>query len=554
MKIFKNKYFWIILGILAIVFLLGWWFNNRQAKSPEYVTAQVKRGNLVQTVSATGKVESASATKLNFKQSGVLSQVYVSAGDQVKAGQLLASLSAGQSLSAVTAARAQAAQAEADLASLQAGSSQEEIEVAEAKVIQSKTDLAAITATAGKILKENEQNLISLKEQALNKTSESLFLIKSSLKDVDQIINNLSYRSDLQVLNFLYDAALSSYNATALKQVSLAKAKEGYTIASRESELIVLLDQTDAALKELDQLLDDSFELFSRSPVGATVTQTLLNSFKTTVTTAQTSLAVKIVAVQTAKSNLQTKVVEYQNSASAAADNVTKAQAALKVAEAELALTKAGPRNFQVSLYQAKVDQAKANLEKALSDLSDFSLKSPVDGLITKVNYEVGELVNVTEEIFSLIGESNLEIEVDVPESDISKIKVGDSAQITLDAFGDERVFMSHVTFIDPAETVINDVVYYKVKVTFDQKEEGVKSGMTANVVVTTASRDQALFIPQRAVIEKGKLRLVKVLPESGLVAEKEVTTGLRADEGMIEVLSGLTEGETVVTFIKEKK
>src|SRR3989344_4106762 len=326
-----------------------------------------------------------------------------------------------------------------------------------------------------------------------------------------------------------------------------------YGSESEVNELISLMDIADAALKAADAALDSFFDLLNVAASGTYLTQTKIDTFKTTVATDQSNIAAKIVAVQTAKSNLQIKIVDYVNSQKEAESKVKKAQAALEVANAQLTLKQSGPRDFQLKLYEAKVDQARANLNKVLADLSDYSLLAPVDGIITKVNYKAGELVNSTSPVVSLLSESNLEIKVDVPESDIVKIRLSDSASITLDAFGQDRIFLGHITFIDPAETIINDVVYYKVTVTFDHEESDVKSGMTANVIVTTANRENVLYIPQRSVVDKNDKRTVRVL-ENNQPVEKDVVTGLRADEGNIEVLSGLIEGETVITFVKEVK
>ena len=225
----------------------------------------------------------------------------------------------------------------------------------------------------------------------------------------------------------------------------------------------------------------------------------------------------------------------------------------LSLKQAQLALKGAGPRDFEIELYQARLKAAQANLQAALADLENYRLRAPIAGLVTNINYEIGEFVSSAQPLFSLIGESNLEINVDVPESDISKIKVGDQAEITLDAFGDDNMFQGHIAFVDPAETIINDVVYYQVKVTFDQKEEQVKSGMTANVTVLTDSRTDVLYVPARAVIVKDNQRLVRIL-ENGQQTEKPVVTGLRGDDGLIEILDGLKEGENVITYIKNGK
>ena len=553
MKFLRNKWFWIILAIVVVVvfFMIK---NKQNGQAPEYVTAQVLRGNLVQTVSATGKVESASETNLNFRVAGSLFKVFVKAGDQVKSGQLLAQLSALAPQSAVAQANAQLAQAQADLLKIEAGSSNEEIGVTEAQVNQAQQDLASARESLNDVKNTNQRNIVSLKEQAFNKAGESLFLIKSALTDIDYVINkDNDYRDDLQYLAFSLAEVDSAYQTAVIARDQFMGIMPRYGSESEVNELISLMDIADAALKAADAALDSFFDLLNVAASGTYLTQTKIDTFKTTVATDQSNIAAKIVAVQTAKSNLQIKIVDYANSQKEAENKVKKSQAALEVANAQLTLKQSGPRDFQLKLYEAKVDQARANLNKVLADLSDYSLLAPVDGIITKVNYKAGELVNSTSPVVSLLSESNLEIKVDVPESDIVKIHLSDSASITLDAFGQDRIFLGHITFIDPAETIINDVVYYKVTVTFDHEESDVKSGMTANVIVTTANRENVLYIPQRSVVDKNNKRTVRVL-ENNQPVEKDVVTGLRADEGNIEVLSGLIEGETVITFVKEVK
>ena len=553
MKFLRNKWFWIILAIVVVVvfFMIK---NKQNGQAPEYVTAQVLRGNLVQAVSATGKVESASETNLNFRVAGSLFKVFVKAGDQVKSGQLLAQLSALAPQSAVAQANAQLAQAQADLLKIEAGSSNEEIGVTEAQVNQAQQDLASARESLNDVKNTNQRNIVSLKEQAFNKAGESLFLIKSALTDIDYVINkDNDYRDDLQYLAFSLAEVDSAYQTAVIARDQFMGIMPRYGSESEVNELISLMDIADAALKAADAALDSFFDLLNVAASGTYLTQTKIDTFKTTVATDQSNIAAKIVAVQTAKSNLQIKIVDYANSQKEAENKVKKSQAALEVANAQLTLKQSGPRDFQLKLFEAKVDQARANLNKVLADLSDYSLLAPVDGIITKVNYKAGELVNSTSPVVSLLSESNLEIKVDVPESDIVKIHLSDSASITLDAFGQDRIFLGHITFIDPAETIINDVVYYKVTVTFDHEESDVKSGMTANVIVTTANRENVLYIPQRSVVDKNNKRTVRVL-ENNQPVEKDVVTGLRADEGNIEVLSGLIEGETVITFIKEVK
>jgi len=175
-----------------------------------------------------------------------------------------------------------------------------------------------------------------------------------------------------------------------------------------------------------------------------------------------------------------------------------------------------------------------------------------VAGQITKKNKKIGEQVQASssDSVFSLLPQEPFQIEVDIPEVDISNVELGNPCRITIDAFP-EIEFEGEVIEIEPAETVISGVVYYKIKVNFDLEFEGVKPGMTANVVIITDSKENALIIPQRAITEKEGKRFVKV-PFEKSFKEIEIEIGIKGTRGEIEVVSGLEQGDEIITFIKE--
>jgi len=132
----------------------------------------------------------------------------------------------------------------------------------------------------------------------------------------------------------------------------------------------------------------------------------------------------------------------------------------------------------------------------------------------------------------------------------VGKVSQQDPTEITLDAFPDYK-FLGKVIKIDPAETIIQGVVYYKVTVGFDEPDKRMKSGMTANVDIITETKENVLAVPQGAVLAKDGQKMVRIL-EGKDIKEVKVETGIRGSRGEIEILSGLKKGDRVITFIKK--
>ncbi|MFH1866537.1 MAG: efflux RND transporter periplasmic adaptor subunit, partial [Patescibacteria group bacterium] len=244
----------------------------------------------------------------------------------------------------------------------------------------------------------------------------------------------------------------------------------------------------------------------------------------------------------------QTALTTQKEQVEASEATVRSAEQALTKAEAELALKKAPARSYDLTGAEAAVASAKANLLKAQSDLKDRTIMAPVSGTITKVNYQIGETSSSATPVLVLLAEGNFEIKVQVPEADVAKLANEQDVDITLDAFGSGQHFSGHITFIDPASTVISDVVYYEVTIAFDDSDQRIKPGMTANVDVSTANRSGILVIPLRAVKYDSEYKPFVEVLEQGDLTTREITLGLKGDDGLVEVTAGLQAGELVVT------
>lgn len=230
------------------------------------------------------------------------------------------------------------------------------------------------------------------------------------------------------------------------------------------------------------------------------------------------------------------------------------------------------------------VQSAAANVKQTSDNLTRTSIYAPMTGTISKLSVELGERVVGTAqmagtEIVRVANLSNMEVEVDVNENDIVKVQIGDSTNVEVDAYL-KREFKGIVTEIaNSAETALSSdqVTNFKVKVriladSYKDLTEGkpeyfspFRPGMTATVDIITEKKQNVIGVPISAVVIKTDTSSAKKLGVKETVLDSDekfecvfvmdgdeaklrvITTGIQ-DDSKIEITSGLSDGETVIT------
>ncbi|HZF10562.1 MAG TPA: efflux RND transporter periplasmic adaptor subunit [Thermoanaerobaculia bacterium] len=222
------------------------------------------------------------------------------------------------------------------------------------------------------------------------------------------------------------------------------------------------------------------------------------------------------------------------------------------------------------------VQQARANLVKAADDLTKTTIYSPLTGRVVKLNAEQGEVVvsgtmNMPGSVIGIIADlSEILAKVDVDETEIVDVKVGQSAQVKVDAIPNRQyhgkiIEVGSSGFSKPAQP---DVTFFEVKILLDDPDERLRPGMSVRSEIQANSHPQVAVVPIQAVVERPPLpetpepakekksagderadEEIKVvfLVEGGKVHQRPVQTGI-ADETHVEILAGLKPGESVVT------
>lgn len=168
---------------------------------------------------------------------------------------------------------------------------------------------------------------------------------------------------------------------------------------------------------------------------------------------------------------------------------------------------------------------------------------APIDGMIVKRSVEPGQSVSQAKELAVI--SDRLIVKTFVDETDIGAVKEGQPAGFYLDAFPKEK-HAGRVLAISHESTQKDGVIVYEVKILPSGPIRALRSGMTADVLITTGSRKDALTIPKRAVKYRDGDALVSVKKgPAGKLEEKKITVGA-ADEASIEVTDGLSENDTV--------
>ena len=225
--------------------------------------------------------------------------------------------------------------------------------------------------------------------------------------------------------------------------------------------------------------------------------------------------------------------------------DVRNAETSLLQAQAQLELKLAGSTALEIRAAEVALDQAKLSLTQAESNVSNATIVAPFDGMVAVIVGNIGEQIGSGTAVITLVDARQLRVDVVVDETDVGKISVGQSVNVSFEALAGQR-FPATVKVVAPTATVQSGVVSYAVQVQLAPGAAMVRPGMTATAVITTASREDVIVVPNRAIKTIQRNKTVDVQTAQGKTESRTVQVGL-ANDSQTEIVSGLTAGERVV-------
>jgi multidrug efflux pump subunit AcrA (membrane-fusion protein) len=215
-----------------------------------------------------------------------------------------------------------------------------------------------------------------------------------------------------------------------------------------------------------------------------------------------------------------------------------------------LALNQGGTGGLKASarqklrLFDVSEDQI-AQLEKTRQPQRTLRVDAPIDGIVVEKNAVQGQMVEAGMRLYRLADLGIVWVQSQIYEQDLSLLKLGQEAEVSLSYLPD-RKFRGRITYIYP--TVDEKTRTARVRMEFHNPGLFLKPGMFATVELHAELEPEALLVPDTSILRSGDKNTVFVALEGGKFEPRNATIGARSENDQIQILSGLKEGERVVT------
>lgn len=500
--------------ILLIVVGLGYFIYTKAHPAQatvRYVTAAVTTGTITSSVSGTGQVVAAGQLNVTPQGSGIITAIDVKQGQQVKAGQVLATIDEQSAINTLNSAKAALASAQAAYDSLMAGDTPQDLQLGQLSVQSA--------------------------QQALNNA-------KTNLTQVTAQQALAVAKAFSSLLNDSLQAQASDSITTATAAVS-----GNYATTTEGSYTITLYSGGDG-LHYSSSGLGNAFGILTRGvplPIG----NGLYVNFSSSGTISQETVWTIQVPNQAGSSYLNdlsayNSALQNQTQAlNQAQQQIDSAQTALQTAQTQLDQKQAPPTQAQIESAKAQLQSAQVQVANAQTTYDNNIIRAPFDGVVAASSLIVGQQASSATTIATIVTQKQ-EADVTLNEVDAAKVAVGQKVTLSFPALPDLSL-TGQVGEVDTIGTVTQNVVNYTIKIFFDTQDARVKPGMSVSADVITQVKQDVLMVPSAAVkTSSGGQSYVQVLV-NGTPVQQTVITGISSNT-QTEVSGSINEGDQVVT------
>lgn len=546
-----------IIGIFLIsgIILIFNFVKSRQTAT-KYLLSQAEKSSVISYVSASGQVSASNQSSLKPKASGDVVLISAKNGQEMKAGQLIAQLDARDALKSVRDAQANLEAAQIAMEKLKAPADK-------LSLLQSENSLAQAQENKikaqGDLLKSYDDGFNTIANAFLDLPNimtglENLYFnnpIQPGFWNIDWYATQVSGDDGEKALQYKSDVYKAYNSARAKYDKNFADYKSSSRLSSSstlEALIIQTYDTTKAiadAIKTTNNYIDFCQDWMEKQrkviPALVSTHQTNLDSY----TSKTNSHLLNLLSIKT---DLET-----------ARQTLINADRTIAEKTESLAELKAGASDLDIKSQELSLKQKENALRDAQEKLSDYYIRAPFDGIVSSITIKKGDSVTAGTAVATFTTKQQL-AEISLGEADAAKIKSGQKATLTFDAIADLEI-TGVVSDVDVVGTNSQGVVSYTAKIGLDTQDERIRPGMSVSANIIVDSKMDVLTIPTSALkgmqgsyyvlMPANKTSQADLENNAGIIIDQTkrqiITIGAQNDD-VIEILSGLSEGDVVIS------
>lgn len=515
----------IITSIIFIYIIYRSYFGT--ITTPQYTLSVAKVGSITQVVTGSGQVTASNQTDIQSQVSGTIKTINVSVGQNVKAGDLIATIDNTSALITLENAR-----------------------LSLSKITQPAKDTDIVLA---------KNNLSKAYETGFNSVAQIFLNLPTTMNGMKDLFYGqtgyLSYQNS------------SFFSPTSKEYINSASKAYDLSVEKYQQSLVTYKRLSRASpTSELDRLIADTYEMIKSVSEATSKAQNAINFIKSNEYSSQSNSS-----SETALSNVTT----WSNQVNSDVSNIVSAQNSILSSNNTLINTINGSDPLDIQSARLSLEQSQRNYE-------NYFIRAPYDGIIGRISVNTYEQAGSGTVIATIIGKQKI-ANISLNEVDAAKIRNGQSVKITFDAVENLNA-IGTVSVVDQVATVSSGVVSYGIKIKIDTEDERIRPGMSVNTTIITSQKDGVLIVPSSAVKKSGNQNYVQIFTKdlvqslvpqttnyissstkpynslsapntnrtitintSTIPTKKDVTIG-DSDDTNTEIISGLDKGVFVVT------
>lgn len=496
----KGRKIFLIIITLILIGVVSFYFSFK-AKKQEFKFIEVKRGEVKEEISESGILEMGESVNVSFETGGKVEKIYVSENEEVKKGDLLAKLEEKEAKDLIEKI---------------------EISLEVTKKIYEKLKTQYQQLERGDQKKEILENGILIVREPIEKMVYTLDDLEKLLfgEDFENKTSNIQYYSGYNSKFFEYPSKIKE---------KLKEAKELY-------QKLKEIYQKEKSEEEKEEVIKLSYQLFSKITEIVKLAKEPIHYLK------ETLLELNLAHEKEELIENQFSIFsQLENTFEELNLNLLTIINKLKNYRDQLELIA-----LDLKTQELKIKESERAISEAEKNLEKHYLFSPVSGIVSKVYIKEGESVDLMGKnlAFQILSKSQPLIKVDIYEKEVTRINTGNLVEISFPSF-EGKIFFGKISSISKTEKIKDGIVYFEVKITPEDLPEGVLSGMTCDLKIIVNRKEGVLVLPREILKKKEGKYFVEVL-EGEKKIEKEVEPGIFGED-LVEVLSGVSEGEKVI-------